>query len=68
MEMMDFWCVFIIETMREAVKAVKVDFAYIWEDMCFKNGPFISPQLFRKFMLPHYEKLTAFLKKIKLKS
>ncbi|MBT4503315.1 MAG: hypothetical protein HOC74_36635 [Gemmatimonadetes bacterium] len=37
---------------------VKVDCVHIWEDMSFKNGPLISPALFREFMLPAYRKVT----------
>jgi len=37
---------------------VKVDCVHIWEDMSFKNGPLISPALFREFMVPAYQKVT----------
>jgi len=37
---------------------VKVDCVHIWEDMSFKNGPLISPALFREFMVPAYRKVT----------
>jgi uroporphyrinogen decarboxylase len=42
------------------LQQVDVDMALIWEDMCFKTGPLISPSMFRKFMLPFYQKLTNF--------
>ena len=37
---------------------VKVDCIHIWEDMSYKNGPLISPQLFEEFMVPAYRKVT----------
>lgn len=37
---------------------VKVDCIHIWEDMSFKNGPLISPRLFREFLVPAYQKVT----------
>ena len=37
---------------------IKVDCIHIWEDMSFKNGPLISPALFREFMVPAYQKVT----------
>jgi uroporphyrinogen decarboxylase len=37
---------------------VKVDCIHIWEDMSFKNGPLISPALFREFLVPAYRKVT----------
>jgi uroporphyrinogen decarboxylase len=31
-----------------------------WEDMCYRAGPLISPKMFRAFLLPRYQRLTAF--------
>jgi uroporphyrinogen decarboxylase len=61
-EMMDFWGDFAISLVAPAVEAVKFDFASIWEDMAYKNGPHISPKLFREFMLPNYKKVTDYVK------
>lgn len=46
----------------EVFKQIKPDLALIWEDMCYKTGPLISPAMFRRFMLPYYQRLTSFLK------
>ena len=37
---------------------VKVDCVHVWEDMSFKNGPLISPELFQEFLVPAYRKIT----------
>jgi uroporphyrinogen decarboxylase len=34
----------------------KFDFAHFWEDICFKNGPLISPAKFEEICAPHYKK------------
>ncbi len=34
----------------------KFDFAHYWEDICFKNGPLISPGLFEEVCAKHYKK------------
>lgn len=34
------------------------DFAHFWEDICFKNGPLISPLVFEEKMGPHYRRIT----------
>jgi uroporphyrinogen decarboxylase len=34
------------------------DFAHFWEDICFKNGPCISPKVFREKVGPHYKRIT----------
>lgn len=62
-KMNSFWADFLIKVIEEAVKRAKIDFVVIWEDMSYKNGPHISPRLFREFMLPHYKEVTSFLRK-----
>ncbi len=61
-EMLDFWEYFVVETLREPMEHIRFDYAYIWEDMCYINGPLISPKLFEEYMLPHYKVLSRFLK------
>jgi len=34
----------------------KFDFAHYWEDICFKNGPLISPDFFDELCAKHYKK------------
>jgi uroporphyrinogen decarboxylase len=36
----------------------KFDFLHFWEDICFKNGPLISPGVFEKKVGPHYRRIT----------
>ncbi len=39
------------------------DFAHMWEDICFKTGPLVAPDVFRKKVGPHYRKVTDLLRK-----
>lgn len=57
-DLADFW----IALYDQVLDQVQVDLALIWEDMAYKNGPLISPAMFREFMLPAYRKLTAFFR------
>jgi len=41
----------------------KFDFAHFWEDICFKNGPCISPRVFREKVGPHYKRITDLTRK-----
>ena len=41
---------------------IEVDGCLIWEDMCYKQGPLISPAMFREFILPGYKRVTECLK------
>ena len=36
----------------------KFDFAHFWEDVCFKNGPLVSPAFFEEVIAPHYKRIT----------
>lgn len=38
----------------------KPDAVYIWEDMAYKNGPMISPPMFKEILSPYYKKLNTF--------
>ena len=44
----------------EAILATgaKFDFAHYWEDICFKNGPLLSPAMFDELCAKHYKKRT----------
>lgn len=40
----------------------KFDYAHFWEDICFKNGPLVSPYVFEDYIAPHYKKITDLLR------
>ena len=49
------------EMQYQCVKAVletgaKFDFGHYWEDICFKNGPLLSPEIFKELCEKHYKK------------
>ncbi len=49
------------EMQYQCAKAVletgaKFDFAHYWEDICFKNGPLLSPEKFDELCAKHYKK------------
>jgi len=46
-----------LEMYRRVLARTDVDFVLFWEDLSYKNGPLLSPDLFRAFILPHYEAL-----------
>ena len=61
-EIMEYIEYFIIEILRRFVEEVDLDVVHFWEDMAFKTQPLISPKMFREFMLPHYQKVTDFVR------
>lgn len=39
----------------------KFDFAHFWEDLCYKNGPLITPSVFYEKVGPQYKRITDLL-------
>jgi len=66
--MAEYWEYFTIATYRDAVESLKdkIDAVFWWEDLAERHGPNISPKLYKEFLLPHYKKVTSFLKKNKI--
>jgi len=44
---------------EETLDQTSVDLAYFWEDMSYKSGSMVSPRIFRRFLLPVYQRITA---------
>ncbi len=61
-EMMNTMVDFCIACGERALQDVDLDYILLWEDMAYKNGPLISPRMFRQFMLKPYKKLTGFIR------
>lgn len=60
-EMMDQMLYLATEVIKRVVKDIKIDIALYWEDMCYRAGPLISPDMVRKFMMPRYKQITELL-------
>jgi len=54
-------------TEKALSSGARFDFAHFWEDICFKNGPLISPSVFREKVGPHYRRITGLVRKAGLK-
>lgn len=61
-EMMDSIADFLIEMMEQILQYTDVDVFGFWEDMAFKTGPLVGPQLYRKFAYPRYKRVVDFLR------
>ena len=60
-DIMEQICYMETECIKGVLKDIRVDYAMFWEDMAFKTGPLISPDMVRKFMVPRYKKVTDIL-------
>ena len=51
------------QCLEEVLKTgAEFDYAHFWEDICYKNGPLVTPTVFEDYVAPHYKKYTALLK------
>jgi hypothetical protein len=62
-DMMNTYTDVAIQLWEKQVAEVDFDLIECWEDMASKNGAFISPAMFREFMMPCYRKIAAFAAK-----
>ena len=54
-EMAMHWAELCASQIRKLPADIPVDYVGWWEDMASKNGPFVSPDQFRRFFLPAYK-------------
>jgi len=59
-EIMDTYTDMAIAVWTKMVAEIDFDLIECWEDMASRNGAFISPDMFREFMKPNYEKIAEF--------
>ena len=59
-------------TVKESLVNIKesnitFDYAHWWEDICFKNGPLIAPDIFNKKIGHHYKRINDLLNEFGIK-
>ena len=51
------------QTTKAALESgAKFDFAHFWEDICYKNGPLITPAVFAEKVGPQYRRITELVR------
>lgn len=53
-------CELIKRLFTPVLQQFHINFVLIWEDMAYNHGSMISPETFRRFMLPYYQEVNAF--------
>jgi uroporphyrinogen decarboxylase len=61
-EMMDATADFIVAMMDQILDCTDVDVYGFWEDMAYKTGPLIGPELVRRYMLPRYRRVVEYVR------
>lgn len=61
-EIMEYFTEYCLAFCKKILPHVEVDHIWLWEDMAYKTGSMISPEHFRRFMLPRYKRLTEYIR------
>ncbi len=56
-DMVETACLMVEDFLDQVLPHFDFDFASGWEDICFKNGPIVSPRFFRSVVMPRYQRL-----------
>ncbi len=56
-DMVETCCVMAEDCLDQVLPAMDFDFAWGWEDICYKNGPLVSPEFFRGVVVPRYKRI-----------
>jgi len=59
-EIIEYLSEYFMQLLAPVMKTAKFDFAYFFEDCCFKSGPLFSPDTYRKYYHKYYRKMTDF--------
>jgi len=61
-EIIDTMANLALKVAEETLKTgVVFDGAHFWEDICFKNGPLVNPEVFERYVGPHYRRFADLL-------
>ncbi|MDR2657901.1 MAG: hypothetical protein LBB86_08770, partial [Oscillospiraceae bacterium] len=61
-DMVETCCVHVEDVLDQLLPVVDFDYASGWEDICFKNGPIVTPDFFHNVVMPRYKRINAKLK------
>jgi len=61
-DMLDWQTHLAYELLKKVFAAgIKLEWVWVWEDICFNKGPLITPKFFKEFMSPRYKKVIELL-------
>ncbi|MBT3273890.1 MAG: hypothetical protein HN368_12100, partial [Spirochaetales bacterium] len=57
LEMVEHWAELCAQCIERLPEDIPIDYVTWWEDMAGKNGPLVSPTVFREFLQPGYRRV-----------
>jgi uroporphyrinogen decarboxylase len=61
-DMVETCCLLAERSLDQLLPHFQFDFAIDWEDICFKNGPIVTPDFFADVVVPRYQRINRKLK------
>jgi len=61
-DMIETCCLLVEDFLDAILPHVRFDYARGWEDICYKNGPIVSPSFFKNIIAPRYKRINKKLK------
>jgi uroporphyrinogen decarboxylase len=62
-DMVETACQLVEQCLDEVLGHIDFDYASGWEDICFKNGPIVSVDFFKRVVMPRYKRISRRLHK-----
>jgi len=56
-DMVETCCALVEDFLDQVLPHFEFDFAFGWEDICFKNGPIVSVSFFKNVVVPRYKRI-----------
>jgi len=63
-DMVERCCRLVEDSLEQLLPHFDFDYACGWEDICFKNGPIVSPDFFDRVVVPRYKRIGEKLKAV----
>ena len=61
-DMVETCCLAVEDYLDQLLPHFTFDYASGWEDICFKNGPIVTPDFFKEVVMPRYKRINQKLK------
>jgi hypothetical protein len=63
-DMVETRCQLVEHFLDQVLPHIDFDYASGWEDICFKNGPIVSPDFFHNVVMPRYKRINKKIKAV----
>lgn len=57
-DMVETLCVLVEDFLNQVLPQIDFDYAFGWEDICFKSGPIVSIDFFKNVVVPRYKRIS----------